>query len=114
MHEFSIARSLITQCERIATENGCSRLSRVKVKIGALSGVETELLNGAFRELSRETVADGATLSIETGKIVFRCGSCETFFEDETYPAPCPACDSTDTVPEGGNELLLVSVDLVR
>ncbi|MEA3371493.1 MAG: hydrogenase maturation nickel metallochaperone HypA, partial [Campylobacterota bacterium] len=40
MHEYSIVQSLIDSCEEHLKENNATKVTKVVVKIGVLSGVE--------------------------------------------------------------------------
>ena len=44
MHEYSIVQSLLDSCEDHAKENNATKVSKVIVKIGVMSGVEPSLL----------------------------------------------------------------------
>ena len=48
MHELSICQALLDQVENVARDHGARRVSRVALRIGALSGIEPELLEHAF------------------------------------------------------------------
>lgn len=65
MHEYSIVQALIEQCEGYARDNGASSVTRVEVRIGRHSGVETELLERAFETFRESTVCAEAELLIE-------------------------------------------------
>ncbi|MEW5973748.1 MAG: hydrogenase maturation nickel metallochaperone HypA [Pseudomonadota bacterium] len=112
MHELSVARALLRQVGRVAGVHGGSRVRRVTVRIGPLSGVEPALLAQAFPQARAGTAAAGAELMIETVPVRIRCLACG--HEDETAPnhLRCPACGGTDTRLLGGDELLLVSLEL--
>jgi hydrogenase nickel incorporation protein HypA/HybF len=113
MHEFSIARGLLSQCERIALENGATRMVAVTLRIGAMSGIETELLRSAFDALKSGTFAEGSLMNIEPVAIHISCEKCGAESKTNMFPSKCPRCGSDSTRPEGGMELTLVSLDLV-
>lgn len=48
MHEYSIVQSLLEQCEQYVEANDASKVTKLIVKIGVLSGVEPDLLQTAF------------------------------------------------------------------
>ncbi len=57
MHEYSIVSSLIEQCEQHAREQHSTKITRVAIKVGVLSGVEPELLKTAFETFKLEASA---------------------------------------------------------
>lgn len=65
MHEYSIVQSLIEQCEEHGRANHAEKITRVTVKIGRYSGVETDLLTRAFDTFKESTLVQEASLLIE-------------------------------------------------
>jgi len=112
MHEFSIVQNLIDLVEKFASKNGADRVSKVVVSVGVLSGVEPHLLELAFETFKEGTVAEKAKIVIEVEKLKVRCFDCEQILEKEEPNAICPLCGSLNTEVEGGDELILKSLEL--
>jgi len=112
MHEFSIVQSLISIIEGYVEENNATKVSRVVVKVGVLSGVEPHLLEMAFNTFKEGTVAQGAEFVIEVEKLKIRCKDCKTESEKEEINALCPSCGSLNTEIIGGEDMLLKSLEL--
>ena len=114
MHELSICQSLLDQVMRIAAERSAEAVTRVTLRIGPLSGVEPELLREAFPLARAGTVAARAELVIESLPVRVRCDACGA----ETDAAPnrlvCGACSDWHTRLASGDELMLVSVELIK
>ena len=86
MHEYSIVQALLDQCENIAKENEASTITKVVTKIGAMSGVETHLLQTAFDTFKEGTMCENAEFIINYQKIKLRCNDCSNEFEiDESW-----------------------------
>lgn len=66
MHEFSLIHDLMRKIETIAREQKALRVAGVKVRLGALSHISADHFRDHFVQASKGTVADGATLEIET------------------------------------------------
>jgi hydrogenase nickel insertion protein HypA len=79
MHEYSLVSSLIERVQREATTHGATKVHRLQVRIGEISGVEIELLRTAYEMCREKTVCAGATL--------------EVTFEEARWA--CPRCDAT-------------------
>ncbi|MFW2387283.1 MAG: hydrogenase maturation nickel metallochaperone HypA [Polyangiales bacterium] len=77
MHEYSIVASLIDRVQQEAVLHGGSRVHRLHVKIGELSGVELDLLKTAFDTFRERTICEGAELSIDTVAAAWACPTCE-------------------------------------
>jgi len=76
MHEYSIVASLIDRVQQEADAHGGSRVYRLHLKIGELSGVEVELLKTAFDTFRERTICDGAELAIDMVTAAWACPSC--------------------------------------
>lgn len=112
MHELSLCRSLIRKATRVAAEHGAPRIHRVCLRIGPLSGVEVALMREAFPLASRDTPAEGARLEIALAPVRVHCPRCGEEAEARVNDLTCPRCGDWQTRLTGGDELLLVSVDL--
>jgi hydrogenase nickel incorporation protein HypA/HybF len=112
MHEMSICQALMDQVERIASEQDASRVDRIVLSIGPLSGVEPELLSRAYEVSRAGTVAESAELEIETGPIVVECRSCGASGEAEVSRLVCPSCGDWQVNLTQGDELLLLRLEI--
>jgi hydrogenase nickel incorporation protein HypA/HybF len=65
MHETSLFKGLLNQLSTIAAENGASRVTGVKVRIGALSNITADHFREHFEDASIGTLAEGAQLDVE-------------------------------------------------
>ncbi|MDX2418370.1 MAG: hydrogenase maturation nickel metallochaperone HypA [Xanthomonadales bacterium] len=112
MHEMSICQALMDQVERIASEQGASRVDKIVLSIGPLSGVEPELLSRAYEVSRAGTVAESAELEIETGPIVVECRSCGASGEAAASRLVCPSCGDWQVNLTQGDELLLLRLEV--
>lgn len=96
MHEMSIAQSLITLIREEMTKHSATRLIRVRVRHGVLSGVVPEALSMAFEIMTVDTDLEGALLETFEEPLRLACGSCkQEFTSDSPSPfffEPCPQC----------------------
>ncbi|MEW6731350.1 MAG: hydrogenase maturation nickel metallochaperone HypA [Acidobacteriota bacterium] len=65
MHELSLLADLIKKIESIAYEQKVTRITGVKVKLGALSHISPEHFREHFLHASQGTAAEGAELVID-------------------------------------------------
>ncbi|MCB2295932.1 hydrogenase maturation nickel metallochaperone HypA [Clostridium algoriphilum] len=63
-----------------AIENKFTKINKVSLKIGELSGVMPESLNFAFKSCIMDTMLEGSTLEIEKVKAVAECLDCKQEF----------------------------------
>ena len=60
MHERALMRDVLTRIEEVARAESASRVTRVDVRLGALSHFTPEHFREHFEDASRGTVAEGA------------------------------------------------------
>jgi hydrogenase nickel incorporation protein HypA/HybF len=65
VHEASLMKNLMGKVEQLAQEHGAGRVTRISVKLGALSHFSPDHFREHFEHASRGTVAEGASLEIE-------------------------------------------------
>ncbi|ACZ12118.1 hydrogenase maturation nickel metallochaperone HypA [Sulfurospirillum deleyianum] len=112
MHEFSIVNALLEMCEKNAQANQASRVTKVEIKIGKLSGVEPHLLETAFHTFKEESVCDGAELVMHLQDVVVRCHACNYEGALSQNEFVCPTCKSADVTVIDGEEMYLMHLEM--
>jgi len=112
MHELSVCQALIGQVEKVARENDARRVVSIVVSVGPLSGVEAELLEHAYPIAAAGTLAEHATLTIETVPVRVRCRSCGAEGGAEANRLVCGACNDWQVDVVAGEEMLLTRVEI--
>ncbi len=112
MHEYSIVQALIGQCEEYVHKNDASKVTKVVIKIGVLSGVEPHLLETAFDTFKDDTVCMGAELVINHQKIKLCCNDCGSEFEADGYEYICQSCQSSNVRIIDGEDMYLMSLEM--
>ncbi len=110
MHEYSIVASLIDRVQHEATVHGGTRVHRLHVKIGELSGVEVDLLKTAFDTFRERTICDGAELAIDTVAPAWACPSCDR----SLVPGAILRCDDCGKPARmvQGDEIILERIEM--
>jgi len=111
MHELSIAEALVQQVQSIAL-NEHSSVTSITVSIGALSGVDPEALDQAFRIAAEDSPFKGAALVIENVPARVLCHSCRKESSPDFPLFACQDCGSMDFEIISGRDLLLKSMEL--
>lgn len=112
MHEMSICESILGLLRDQAQSQNFSKVERVCLEIGPLSGVEIEALKFGFDVVMRDTLADGARLEIiETAGTAWcmPCGHSVTI--KQRFDA-CPDCGSHQLQVTGGEELRIKELEV--
>lgn len=112
MHELSIMDSALTLALEQARQAGATKVHRIRLRIGALSGVVPEALQFAFEALATGTPAEGAALEIEPVAARFWCQSCTREFESANLFADCPDCHRPSGDLRAGREMELASMEI--
>lgn len=66
MHEASLMRNLMRKIDELAKTEGAGKVTTVRVWLGALSHMSPEHFREHFDQASKQTIAEGAILDIET------------------------------------------------
>lgn len=112
MHELSICQALLDQVEGIAREHGASRVERILLLVGPLSGVEPALLQHAYPLAAAGTIAEDATLVIEPAPVRVRCNDCGAESDATPNRLLCGVCGGWRTRLISGDEMLLANLEL--
>jgi hydrogenase nickel incorporation protein HypA/HybF len=111
MHEMSVAHGLLTIIEARAREHGIVRVTRARLKIGRLRGLDARQLRLAFEALAEGGIAAGAELEIEEIVAEARCRVCGAVWRAPDYRFGCPECAAADSEILKGRELFIESFD---
>ena len=111
MHEMAIAEGILNIAFDYAKQNKASKISKITLKLGEMSGVELEALNMSFEVLIKNTIAEGAELIVNKVPIIGQCNKCGKDFHIEHYNFFCPECNGI-LILKSGRELQVESLDL--
>jgi len=89
-----------------------TRIHRLRLRIGALSGVVPEALQFAFDAMKENTPAAEAALDVEYVPVRFFCKTCSLEFGGADVAELCPKCGSPNADVRQGRELDVVSLDV--
>ncbi len=112
MHEYSIVQSLLDSCEQHVEANDATKVTKLIVKIGVMSGVEPDLLETAFNTFKEKTVCDGCEFIMNIQKVKIKCNDCDHETELEKNEFLCPKCESANITVIDGEEMFLMSLEL--
>jgi hydrogenase nickel incorporation protein HypA/HybF len=113
MHELAICQALLDEVERVARKQKAERVAAVRVRCGALAGVEPELLHRAYEVARAGTLAADAALTIEESPVRVFCPRCGSETAARVQRLVCAACGEWRTEVVAGDELTLMSIELI-
>jgi hydrogenase nickel incorporation protein HypA/HybF len=110
MHEYGLVESLLAAASRTAEPHAGARITRLRVSVGELAGVETALLKTAYDTFREGTPCGSAELVLTSVPARWDCPRC-----GEEVPRgsalKCPSCGSPARLAQGG-EIVLERVEL--
>jgi hydrogenase nickel incorporation protein HypA/HybF len=92
MHEMALAESMLEIVESAARKHGASRVSAVRLEIGALSHVAVDALRFCFDAVTRGSLAEGAALEVDSIPGEAWCMPCATSVPLAQVGDACPRC----------------------
>jgi len=133
MHEWSLAEAVISTVIEASKGEGLEEIAKIKVKIGELQQVDTEIFKFALNEIAKDqgtSLLRTMKIEIRTERAIFRCRVCKNewtlddlFDIDEDkleaiHFAPevahvyvrCPLCKSPDFEVVQGRGVLIDSI----
>lgn len=111
MHEVSIIQSVIEIVTKQALDNKLTKINKVSLRIGELSGVMPESLEFAFNSCIKGTMLEESTLDIEIVSALGECNDCKLEFPIEHFNKLCPSCNKFCTKIIRGYELNINSIE---
>jgi hydrogenase nickel incorporation protein HypA/HybF len=112
MHELSVCQALLSQVTILAAARNAVAVSAVTIEVGALAGVEPQLLLNAFAIMRRGSCAADATLRVVTLNVTVECLACGLHTPTPPNRLVCASCGGFRTRIVAGDELRLRSVEM--
>ena len=112
MHEMSLCEGVLQIIESEGKNQNFSKVKRVILDVGVLSGVEIPALEFAFEVVMRGSVAEHATLEINELEAQAWCMQCaEAITVKQRYDA-CPKCGSYQLQISSGDEMRIKELEV--
>ena len=113
MHELGIVFHIIRTVEDVAKQNDVTRIRRVTLQLGEVSGVVESYLQDCWKwAAARSAMLDGAQLKVRTIPARTVCEACGEVYPTVQYGRQCPACKSEQTHLVQGNEMMIQEIEV--
>lgn len=116
MHELSLIKAILDNVCETAHRADAGEICSIHLSVGVLRDFQPDLVQDCFKHFSRGTIAENATLSIETVPLRLRCSICHTVHEIENpwgdVRTTCPEHPTAESVIVSGNELAIRSIEV--
>ncbi len=116
MHELPVVNHILEIVLRHAQEAKATRITAVRLKIGALSDLEDAWFTRYFDYVSNGTSAAGAELTIERVPVVLLCDACQEKFPVDVRKMDqwvCPACGGGKAALFSGREFTIKEIEVI-
>ena len=112
MHELGVVFHMVDLLEDIGRERGLTRIAKVVVELGEVSGVVTDLFAEAWLWASdKRELLRGAELEIHEIEAATLCNACGCTYATVQHGRICPRCQSPDTELLQGNEMNIREIE---
>ncbi|OPZ86791.1 MAG: Hydrogenase/urease nickel incorporation protein HypA [Firmicutes bacterium ADurb.Bin419] len=112
MHEYSITQQIVKIAEENAKKYGATRIERISLVVGELSGFIGDSIQMYFDILAKDTLAEGAQLDITYVKPQLKCTKCKYYFYRSRFSFECPKCGGMGAPTEIGKEFYVKDIDI--
>lgn len=112
MHELSITQNIVDIVLSKAQEVQASKVTRISLVIGELSGFATDCVGFYFDFLSKGTIAEAAALEFQSVPAQLRCRVCSTTFGLQDDDWICPKCHDLTVEIVSGREMYIESMEV--
>jgi hydrogenase nickel incorporation protein HypA/HybF len=113
MHEMALCESIRTTLEEQSRAQRFSRVARVRLEVGPLSGVEVEALRFGFDVVMKGSVAEGALLEVMECPAEAWCMSCAEIVPIKARFDACGRCGSHQLQVTAGEELRIKELEVL-
>jgi len=112
MHELSITQSILSIALEKAKTVPASKITKINLTIGELSGIVDDCVEFYFDLLSKDTIAAEASLSFNRPPTRLRCRNCATTFSPDNLNWACPDCREQKIEIISGRECHVESIEV--
>ncbi len=112
MHEFAITQSMFDIVLQHAEKAKAKKVTKINLVIGEMTGVVGESVQFYLDLLAKNTVAEGAKVSITMMPPKAQCRNCNHIFELKEFDWSCPDCKGDSVEVISGKELFVESIEV--
>ena len=113
MHELPVTQGILSVVLETAQQHGNRPVLAIDLVIGDLSSIVDDSVQFYFDILSRNTLAEGASLNFRREPATAHCWDCGHQFKTSIpLPSVCPDCGVNRLHISGGREFYLESIEV--
>ena len=112
MHELSITQSMLEIVLKQAEQAHAKKVTNINLVIGEMTGVVSDSVQFYLDFLTKNTIAEGATVSVTRVPSQAKCRNCNQRFELAEFNWTCPYCQGNIIDVISGKELIVESIEV--
>ena len=112
MHELYATQAILDRAVQKAGEQSAKRITNLYLVVGEISTYADDSVQFYWDEISKGTVAEGATLHFRHVPAELQCMACFTKYHPPEGEIVCPNCGSTGARIWSGEEFYLEALDV--
>lgn len=112
MHELSVTESILEIALRHADQANARRVTHLYLVIGQLASIVDDSVQFYWDIISKNTIADGATLHFKRLPATMLCLECNQQYRPGEDGFVCPACHSDHVKVITGEEFYMEAIDV--
>ncbi len=116
MHELQVTKSILQTALEMAAQSNAARILTIRLLVGELNDFRQEWMQRYFDLLSKNSIAEGARLSVQSVPASFFCHDCGREFPAELRLLDrvlCPQCSGANFTLQRGKELLIRDMEVI-
>jgi len=111
MHEYSLIQALMKRVEEEVRARQALKVHSLALRVGELSGVDPDLLAGAYEIARAGTPCAAADLKVTRVPALWLCPNCRRVLPPGAV-LRCPGCQVAAELSEGADALTLDSIEM--
>ncbi len=112
MHELSVTESILEIAIRHANQANAKRITNLYLVIGQLASIVDDSVQFYWDIISKDTIADGATLHFRRLPAKLLCLDCSNQYLPDGDGFSCPNCESNHVKVVSGEEFFMEAIDI--
>ena len=112
MHELAITRSMLEIILQQAKQAHAKKVTKINLVIGEMTGVVSDSVQFYLDFLTKNTIAEGAAVSVTMVLSQAKCRTCNQTFKLEEFDWTCPHCQGNIVDVISGKELIVESIEV--
>jgi hydrogenase nickel incorporation protein HypA/HybF len=112
MHELTVTESILEIALRHANEANATRVTNLYLVIGQFASIVDDSVQFYWDIISKETIAEGATLHFKRLPATLSCLDCNQQFTPGGDGFSCPNCQSNHVKIVSGDEFYMEAIDI--